>query len=178
MYKKIKSIVFIISAISISVISISAYSVAKNYLYNDYSNDAAVEYLVEHAESRSKSSCALYVRRAISAGGCPTFGQPPSACDYDLFLPDLGFNEVPQDGYVPQKGDVVVFSAIKGHKHGHICMYDGHQWISDFKQRSMYSANAYRNNGMHTYWRRPDGKAWRKISLKSWRRAIAIALGI
>ena len=79
---------------------------------------------------------------------------------------------------VPQKGDVVVFSAIKGHKHGHICMYDGHQWISDFKQRSMYSANAYRNNGMHTYWRRPDGKAWRKISLKSWRRAIAIALGI
>ena len=173
MYKKIKSIVFIISAISIS-----AYSVAKNYLYNDYSNDAAVEYLVEHAESRSKSSCALSVRRAISAGGCPTFGQPPSACDYDLFLPDLGFNEVPQDGYVPQKGDVVVFSAIKGHKHGHICMYDGKQWVSDFKQRSMYSASAYRSQGTHAYWRRPDGKAWRKISLKSWRRAILLAFGI
>lgn len=149
------------------VIVIAAYIVAKNYLYNNYSNDAAVEYLVKHAETRSKNSCALYVRHAISAGGCPTFGQPPSACDYDLFLPNLGFNEVPQDGSFPQKGDIVVFSAIKGHKHGHICMYDGKQWISDFKQRSMYSASAYRSQGTHTYWRRPAGKAWRKISFKT-----------
>lgn len=139
----------------------------RSVLYNEYSNDAAVEFLMKHAKRRSKNSCALYVRRAIEAGGCPTFLQPPSACDYDLFLPDLGFNEVPQDGYCPQKGDIVVFSAIKGHKHGHICMYDGHQWISDFKQRSMYSASAYRIHGTHTYWRRPDGKAWRKISLRS-----------
>lgn len=166
---------FVFAAI---VIVIASYSVAKHYLYNDYRHDAAVEYLVEHAKSHSKNSCALYVRHAISTGGCPTFGQPPSACDYDLFLPDLGFNEAPQDGYVPQKGDIVVFSAIKGHKHGHICMYDGKQWVSDFKQRSMYSASAYRSQGTHTYWRRPDGKAWRKISLKSWRRAILLAFGI
>lgn len=159
------------------VIIIAAYIVAKHYLYNDFNNDAAVEYLVEHAEPHSKNSCALYVRHAISAGGCPTFGQPPSACDYDLFLPDLGFNEVSQDGYVPQKGDIAVFSAIKGHKHGHICMYDGNQWISDFKQRSMYSASAYRHNGTHTYWRRPDGKAWRKISIRSWKKVILLTLG-
>lgn len=172
MYKKIKRMSLIIFAICIS-----AYILAKNNLYNDYSNDAAVEYLVEHAEPRSKNSCSLYVRRAISAGGCPTFGQPPSACDYDLFLPDLGFNEVAQERYCPQKGDIAIFSAIKGHKHGHICMYDGNQWISDFKQRSMYSASAYRHNGTHTYWRRPDGKAWRKISIRSWKKVILLTLG-
>lgn len=175
---KIKNNRIIKFAYAAIVIIIASYSVARYYLYNDYNNDAAVEYLLEHAEPHSKNSCALYVRHAISVGGCPTFGQPPSACDYDLFLPDLGFNEAPQDGYVPQKGDIVVFSAIKGHKHGHICMYDGKQWVSDFKQRSMYSASAYRSQGTHTYWRRPDGKAWRKISLKSWRRAILLAFGI
>lgn len=151
---------------------------ARYYLYNDYSNEKAVEYLVRHAERRSKNRCAQYVRQAVEHGGCPTFGQPPSACDYDLFLPDLGFRQIDNAEYVPMKGDIVVFSAIKGHKHGHICMYDGHQWISDFKQRSMYSANAYRNRGTHSYWRRPDGKVWRKVSLNSWKRTIRLYLGL
>lgn len=162
----------------IFAICISAYILAKNYLYNDYNNDAAVEYLIKHAEPHSKNSCALYVRRAISAGGCPTFGQPPSACAYDAFLPDLGFKEVESEGYVPQKGDIVVFSAIKGHKHGHICMYDGRQWVSDFKQRSMYSAKAYRSEGTHSYWRRPDGKTWRTVSLRCIIRAVSVTLGV
>lgn len=151
---------------------------AKQVLYNKYSNDIAVDYLNSHAESHSINSCALYVRLAIQAGGCPTFGQPPSACDYNMFLPDLGFHEVEQNGYIPQRGDIVVFEAIKGHKHGHICMYNGVQWVSDFKQKSMYSASAYRYNGTHTYWRRPDGSAWRKISLRSWKRTLKIYLGI
>lgn len=89
------------------------------------------------------------------------------ACNYKYFLPDLGFTQVDAEGYEPQAGDIVVFSAIKGHKHGHICMYNGKQWVSDFKQRSMYSASAYRSDGTHTYWRRHNGKAWRKISLNS-----------
>lgn len=169
---------FVILTLSVIILCGSTYLLARHYLYNDYNNAAAVEYLVRHAEPRSKNSCAMYVRMAIEAGGCPTFGQPLSACDYDLFLPDLGFSRVEQNGYVPQKGDIVVFSEIKGHKYGHICMFDGSQWVSDFRQRSMYSANAYRNNGTHTFWRKPDGKAWRKVSLNSWKRTIKIILGI
>lgn len=169
---------YIIGATGIVGIVVLSFIFARYVLYNEYSNDKAVSYLTEHANSRSTNSCALYVRRAIEAGGCPTFGQPPSACDYDLFLPDLGFKEIENDNYSPQKGDVVVFSAIKGHKHGHICMYNGEQWISDFKQKSMYSASAYRNNGTRSYWRRPDGETWRKISIRSWERAIRITLGI
>ena len=52
-----------------AVIIIIAYIGCRSILYNDYSNEKAVEYLVKHAETRSKSRCALYVRRAISAGG-------------------------------------------------------------------------------------------------------------
>ena len=135
-------------------------------------------HLNSHAKSHSVGSCARYVRLAIEAGGCPTFAEPPCACDYNLFLPDLGFHEVDADGYVPQKGDIVVFDAVKGHPYGHICMYNGVQWVSDFKQRSMYSANAYRNSGTHTYWRRPDGQAWRKVTFNSWVRPVRVVLGI
>lgn len=156
-----------ITVATLAILVLLVYFGCRSILYNEYSNEKAVEYITTHAENGSVSSCALYVRRAISAGGCPTFLQPPSACDYDEFLPDLGFTEVDAEGYTPQAGDIVVFSAIKGHKHGHICMYNGRQWVSDFKQRSMYSASAYRHEGTHTYWRRPDGKAWRKVSLNS-----------
>lgn len=158
----------IILAITVALV----YLGCRVIFYNEYSNEKAVEYLTANAENHSVKSCALYVRRAIEAGGCPTFLQPPSACDYDKFLPDLGFIQIDAEGYTPQIGDVVVFSAIKGHKNGHICMYNGKQWVSDFKQRSMYSASAYRREGTHTYWRRPDGKAWRKISLWSLRKHV------
>lgn len=163
--------------ITIIIVVTTSYIGCKKILYNDYSNKKAVEYLTSHAESRSINSCALYVRRAISAGGCPTFLQPPSACDYEQFLPDLGFSKIDAEGYTPQTGDIVVFSAIKGHRHGHICMYNGKQWVSDFKQKSMYSASAYRSDGTHTYWRRPDGKAWRKVSKRSFVRFAEMIFG-
>ena len=109
----------------VAVLILVPFTVAHHYLYNRYSNDAAVEHLTKHARRRSASLCALYVRQAIEAGGCPTFYFPGSACKYDEFLPDLGFAPVVEEDYVPQKGDIVVFAAAKGHKHGHICMYDG-----------------------------------------------------
>lgn len=121
-----------ITVATLAILVLLVYLGCRSILYNEYSNEKAVEYITTHAENGSVSSCALYVRRAISAGGCPTFLQPPSACDYAEFLPDLGFTEVDAEGYTPQAGDIVVFSAIKGHRHGHICMYNGRQWVSDF----------------------------------------------
>ena len=148
------------------------YGVARHCLYTTYSNERAVDYLDRHAEARSKGQCAMYVRMAIEAGGVPTFGQPISACDYEYFLPELAFHKVSEESYDPQRGDVVVFSAIKGHPHGHIAMYDGKQWVSDFKQRNMHSANGYKTDGTHTFWRRKDGRAWRHVTLQSYRRAL------
>lgn len=66
----------IISLMAVVIAATVSYLGCRTILYNDYCSEKAVEYLVKHAEGRSKSSCALYVRRAISAGGCPTFGQP------------------------------------------------------------------------------------------------------
>jgi len=40
-------------------------------------------------------------------------------------------------GYKPLEGDVVVFSKTPYHKYGHIEMYNGKGWVSDFKQHSM-----------------------------------------
>lgn len=111
-----------------------------------YDVDAAVEYLDEHAEKRSVGLCASYVRHAISAGGIPTYFHPPVASMYIDYLPWLGFEKIEADDlstYLPQKGDIVVFEAVDGHPFGHIAMYDGRRWVSDFKQRSIYVNKAY-----------------------------------
>lgn len=51
------------------------------------------------------------------------------------------------------------------HEHGHIAMYDGRQWISDFVQRDMFGGKAYRNNetACHLY-RRDSGWGRRRIN--------------
>ena len=109
-----------------------------------YSVDKAVAYVNEHAETHSRNMCALYVERAINAGGQPAFILP--AWGYAYVLPHMGFDEMKRDDYRPQKGDIVVFLRVKGHIFGHIAMYNGHQWVSDFKQRGLIVASAYQGS--------------------------------
>lgn len=110
-----------------------------------YDIEKAVSKLNANALSGSKGECAKYVRWAVEAGGLSTTGRPVSAKDYDKFLPKLGFSETSKEGYNPVKGDIVVIESISGHPHGHIAMYNGEQWISDFKQRDIWAGSAYRN---------------------------------
>lgn len=114
-----------------------------------YSIDKAVTYLNEHAEKHSRNMCALYVERAVNAGGQPAFILP--AWGYAYVLPHMGFNEVEKNGYKPLKGDIVVFPRVKGHVFGHIAMWNGNQWVSDFKQRGLIVANAYSNSKYRFY---------------------------
>jgi hypothetical protein len=74
----------------------------------------------------------------MEAAGLDTGDRPRSgdAGDYGPFLLRHGAQTVPQDSYVPQVGDVVVFDKTEQHPYGHIEMYDGHQWVSDFMQHS------------------------------------------
>ena len=119
--------------------------------------DAAVNYLTKHANNGSVKQCAKYVRKALEAGGLNTEGHPTSAADYISYMPKLGFdlvingegNNLPED-YTPQKGDVMVIGRVGKHKHGHIAMYNGQQWISDFKQKSY---QIYNNMDKYTIWR-------------------------
>lgn len=105
--------------------------------------DAMCSWASNNAGGASKGICATHVRKALEAGGASTKGHPVSAKDYGATLTGNGFQALGRDGYVPQKGDVCVFDATPGHPHGHICVFDGMQWVSDFKQRTM---NPYKNN--------------------------------
>ena len=117
-----------------------------------YDVKAATDYLRAHAHSTSQGQCARAVREALEAGGLCTDGRPGSAKDYDSFLPSLGFYEVDPNNYIPQAGDIVVHEAKEGHEHGHIAMYDGSDWISDFIQRDMFGGSAYRNDPDYSIW--------------------------
>ena len=52
------------------------------------------------------------------------------------------------DGYTPQKGDIAVFEPTDNHKYGHIQMYDGEQWRSDFKQNNFSPGSGYTKDGV------------------------------
>lgn len=99
--------------------------------------------------------CARAIRMALEAGGLDTTGRPAYAGDYDSFLPTIGFIQVEYGpDYVPQPGDIVVHeSTSENRPEGHIAMYDGANWISDYYQRDMFGGQAYRDNNDFTIWR-------------------------
>lgn len=134
------------------------YGIISIHYYDVY---RATTYLSEHAKPKSRHECARYVRLAIQAGGCPTYIHPASAKEYDNFLPKLGFQSIPLADYKPAKGDIIVIKPPQnqsGHEHGHIAMYNGQKWISDFTQRDMFGGAIYRKKGTEYYlFRRPSG---------------------
>jgi len=94
---------------------------------------------------KSSGKCAKYVRLMLEAGGIDTKGHPVSAKDYANFLPKIGFKHIAtvhgkadQSSWTSSNarpGDI----AVMNHGvHGHICMYTGEMWASDFKQRNMW----------------------------------------
>ena len=122
--------------------------------------DAAIAHLQNAAHEDPGKKCGVYVREAIEAGGIrmnkalnPT--KEGSAFGFGPILRDTGFRTM-APGEKLQKGDVVVFQATKGHKHGHVAMFDGKQWISDFKQDSIYAATDYQKvDAPYVIYRRP-----------------------
>lgn len=91
---------------------------------------------------KSRGKCAMAVRSFIEAGGMSTVGRPASAYKYTEYLPTKGFRHVAklkgresQNAFHPQPGDISVMSHGK---HGHICMWSGNQWVSDFPQSNMW----------------------------------------
>ena len=94
------------------------------------------------------------MRKALEAGGLSTVGRPTSACDYDTFLPNKGFYEVDKNNYTPRKGDIIVLEAVENHPHGHIAMYSGSNWVSDYVQRDMWGGSAFRNKAEYSIFRK------------------------
>lgn len=103
--------------------------------------EKATNYITKNAAPCSKTCCAWYVMRAMHAGGCFIGIYPAWA--YKHILPLHNFEKVDKQNYCPQKGDIVVIENSKEHFWGHIAMYNGEIWVSDFKQRNM---NPYRKS--------------------------------
>ena len=129
--------------------------------------DAAVKYLDDNAEDGSTGRCAKYVREALDAGGLSINPHPVYAKSYGPYLTLNGFTAVVPKDYAPKKGDVAVIQDYAGgvdpvttkaypasDPAGHIAMYDGTQWVSDFKQIDMWGGPGYRKH-------RPDFQVYR-----------------
>ncbi|MDR3390722.1 MAG: CHAP domain-containing protein [Sulfuriferula sp.] len=105
-------------------------------------------------EEQSLGFCAHYVGTALAAGGGTLNGnqnpnekdRPEAAKNWGCLLKRNGFKELTtkinldpnfnEPDYTPTKGDAVVIQDYSGdpNTYGHIAIYDGTQWVSDFKQ--------------------------------------------
>jgi type VI secretion system secreted protein VgrG len=115
-----------------------------------------IQTLVGIANQSSQGKCALHIRLALDAGGIqvrPTLGQ---AKLYDPVLSRYGFKKSRYSkgvlidsssckNYSPEAGDIAVIPNVAGGRpEGHIAMFTGKEWISDFKQRDMWGGPIYR----------------------------------
>jgi len=112
-----------------------------------YDIDKAVEYLEANLFPKSEGECAKHVRLAILAGGVNIYPNPVPAKDYDSYLIKHGFEEISKANYTPIKGDIAVIQPFPdGKPYGHITMFGGNIWLSDFAQTDMWSGPGYRKN--------------------------------
>jgi RHS repeat-associated protein len=105
----------------------------------------SVETLDANALAASSGKCAKYVRLALEAGGADTAAiNDPNAFtlyakDYGPLLLREGFALLDiSNGYSAQSGDVAVFPTFTGQdpQAGHIQMFNGASWVSDFTQKN------------------------------------------
>lgn len=114
---------------------------------NGWNIQKACEWIHNHAATNSMHACAKYVRMAIEAGGISTNGRPTWAWKYINYLPKIGFRFLDKvdnsysgekGKYTPKPGDIAVYTnGGNTNVPGHICMWTGAEWASDFRQRNM-----------------------------------------
>lgn len=118
----------------------------------------ALEHLHKNAHKESIHRCARYVREAIEAGGIRVTLRVENAKDYGPSLERAGFVKLP-DGAEPQAGDVAVIqSPGDRNPRGHMAMFDGKDWISDYNQKGeFYPGRAYSaKKPPYVMYRRPE----------------------
>lgn len=83
--------------------------------------------------------CGRAIRMAMEAGGLSTKGRPQYGGDYGDYLLKHGWERISSSQTQFQPGDICVSHGIgrmnkNGHHMGHISMYDGSRWVSDYVQ--------------------------------------------
>lgn len=124
--------------------------------------DAFVQQMDDQAEDSSQGQCAKYVRMGLDVGlggeasDENDLGSPVNAKDWGQWLVNnQGFTNVTdewngQPGYGANVGDIAVFQPANGsNAAGHIEVWDGTQWVSDFKQGAPVESGKY--EGAHFF---------------------------
>jgi hypothetical protein len=116
--------------------SLYAFSYAQNI-------SKAIEYLEKNIKPSSTGKCGTYVGNALISGG---FKIRKSNRDaylfyYDNLLVNAGFKIIGNLNKIPSflPGDIMVNLNTTLHKNGHICIYNGSKWLSDFAQNTIYT---------------------------------------
>ncbi len=106
-----------------------------------------VEKAKSNAKTKSIGKCATYVRIAFQAGGgVVSLPYPISAKNYGPTLIANGFAEVSLENYEATLGDIAVFQAPPNETHGHIQIFTGTKWVSDFTQSRIWPGSKYEDN--------------------------------
>jgi flagellum-specific peptidoglycan hydrolase FlgJ len=123
-----------------------------------YANNKAIKaakLATEKAAGKSLGYCAKYVANALQGAGFK-FTRQNSAFQYHTngIMTGMGFVAINSTSY--QIGDVVVWAAHGGAGgggvHGHIQIFNGKNWVSDFIQRSFVPGKSY-GGGKSTLYR-------------------------
>jgi hypothetical protein len=119
-----------------------------------YDSGLAIAHLKRNAAPEPQRDCAKFVANALVAGGA-VFARANFAKNYGPVLISIGFKEVNPVGYSASAGDVVVIQSFDGgHIAGHIAMFDGSAWISDFVQKDFWGGPGYRKaKPAHVFYR-------------------------
>lgn len=118
---------------------------------SSYNVQKAIATLESNAHSKSTKRCAEYVRWALNAGNIPITGKGNANGYGRYFMNSDQWTQI-EPGDV-QPGDVC---ATFNNKDGHLAMWTGKQWISDFRQRSPH-VYKYAKDGVNTFYFRYTG---------------------
>lgn len=148
----------------------------------DWDFDKIAKAVLNNKLPKASGKCAEYVRKALVAGDLrgkiqKTFGgKLGHAFEYLTRLPKLGFNRVYSGqqlkGFQLMKGDVVVFDrgvygsdnkSGGGWVYGHVAIWTGGNWVSDFIQSSIYPHSKYASRGIPFTIFRANGIAKEKV---------------
>ena len=115
----------------------------RRFMKTGFNINAAIAYLNAHAHSSSRGKCSWNVQDAIKAGGIDVGSVYRAGRKYGPLLEEWGFHKETSSltNYLPIRGDIAVIQGYQGGTadsngipYGHIQMYNGDQWVSDFFQ--------------------------------------------
>ena len=116
-----------------------------------YNVQKAITTLERNAHSKSTKRCAEYVRWALNAGNVPITGKGNANGYGRYFMNSDQWTQI-EPGDI-QPGDVC---AIFNNKDGHLSMWTGKEWISDFRQKGPH-VYKYAKDGVNTFYFRYTG---------------------